>query len=341
MKVYIANFGSGNWAWPECLRRDAIATMNDMRTHYLWERGDREAYIAESIRLLKTQKGVPPDRSLASRWFNFGDVVRDTQDDLWIHHQRDQSSNKDFLWWTVSTARPIDSEQVDDPDYLPQKVRTMVYYKPCLPWSNTNKKGTRLEWPGLHAKARDFLATEATLQNLSQDNAAYAKALINGKNLSAWHDLPEWRAKADQAGRGAVRSFTIEEIAAINTAERMRQTARRMLSTAKDTALASGQEVIAITRDKQFMLGTDAQATAYIVEVMQKQVGRCALTGLELLMDGEAGDDQLRYSLDRIDSSRHYEWENLQVVCKFVNRWKGAMNNEEFKRLMSLVRADL
>jgi hypothetical protein len=58
-----------------------------------------------------------------------------------------------------------------------------------------------------------------------------------------------------------------------------------------------------------------------------------------MLLDEEQGDDQLRYSLDRIDSSRHYEPGNLQVVCKFINKWKGAMANEEFKRLVSLVRS--
>ena len=71
---------------------------------------------------------------------------------------------------------------------------------------------------------------------------------------------------------------------------------------------------------------------------MKKQEGRCALTGLKMLLDDEPGDDQCRYSLDRMDSSLHYEPGNLQVVCKFVNKWKGAMANEEFKRLIELLR---
>ncbi len=339
MNVYIGNFGSGNWAWPECLRRSAIATMNDMRTHYLWESGDREGYIAESMRSLRTQKGVPPDRVLASRWFNLGNQLRDTQGDLWIHHQKDQASQKDYLWWTVSTAQPIELEEADDPDYLPAIVRTMVYFKPCLPWSNTDKKGRSLEWPGLHPKAKDFLSTEATFQMLSKDYALYAQALVDGEDLTAWNNLPIWRAKADRAGRGVVRSFTVEEIAAQNAAERMRHTADRMIRTAKDTAMQSGQEIIAITKDKQFRLGTDRQAVDYALDLMRLQEGRCALTGIRLLLDGDPGDDQLRYSLDRIDSSRHYERGNLQVVCRFVNRWKGAMDSEEFKRLLLLLRA--
>ena len=50
MNVYIANFGSGNWAWPECLRRGAIAVMDDMRVHPYWQRGDRDGYIETAIR---------------------------------------------------------------------------------------------------------------------------------------------------------------------------------------------------------------------------------------------------------------------------------------------------
>jgi hypothetical protein len=58
-----------------------------------------------------------------------------------------------------------------------------------------------------------------------------------------------------------------------------------------------------------------------------------------MLLDDEPGDDQCRYSLDRIVSSKHYEPGNLQLVCKFVNQWKGAMADEEFIRLIALLRS--
>lgn len=45
-----------------------------------------------------------------------------------------------------------------------------------------------------------------------------------------------------------------------------------------------------------------------------------------------------RPSLDRIDSDGHYEAGNLQVVCRFINFWKGASDDEEFRRLLELVR---
>jgi hypothetical protein len=49
------------------------------------------------------------------------------------------------------------------------------------------------------------------------------------------------------------------------------------------------------------------------------------------------GDDEMKASLDRIDSNAHYEAGNLQVVCRFINRWKGADSNSQFKRLIERV----
>jgi hypothetical protein len=118
----------------------------------------------------------------------------------------------------------------------------------------------------------------------------------------------------------------------------MRQTAARMVRTAEQTVLQSGKEVIRVTKDKLFNFPSKADAQEYAVNLMKGQKGRCALTGLKLLRDEEPGDDQLRCSLDRIDSSKHYEPDNLQVVCKFINMWKCAMENEEFKRLLALLR---
>ena len=43
--------------------------------------------------------------------------------------------------------------------------------------------------------------------------------------------------------------------------------------------------------------------------------------------------------LHRIDSSGHYVRGNIQIVCRFINFWKGASDNEEFKDLLMLVRS--
>ncbi len=43
-------------------------------------------------------------------------------------------------------------------------------------------------------------------------------------------------------------------------------------------------------------------------------------------------------SLDRIDSSGHYQEGNFQVVCRFVNMWKGSSSDGELRRLLALLR---
>jgi hypothetical protein len=55
--------------------------------------------------------------------------------------------------------------------------------------------------------------------------------------------------------------------------------------------------------------------------------------------DDDDANPDLRCSLDRIDSARHYERGNLQVVCRFANQWKSASDNDNFIRLIAMVRS--
>ena len=70
-------------------------------------------------------------------------------------------------------------------------------------------------------------------------------------------------------------------------------------------------------------------------------LGLCALTGLPLGYGGEDDEDpELRCSLDRIDSDGHYALGNLQVVCRFANRWKNDGSDVTFRRLIQRVRQE-
>ena len=60
------------------------------------------------------------------------------------------------------------------------------------------------------------------------------------------------------------------------------------------------------------------------------QQGKCNLTGITLHAHGPDADPDLLPSPDRIDSSRHYEADNIQIVCRFINFWKGSRDNGEF-----------
>ena len=52
MSVYIANFGKGNWAWPKCHLKPALAVMDDERVHLFWKAGDRAGYIEKASQVL-------------------------------------------------------------------------------------------------------------------------------------------------------------------------------------------------------------------------------------------------------------------------------------------------
>jgi hypothetical protein len=99
----------------------------------------------------------------------------------------------------------------------------------------------------------------------------------------------------------------------------------------------NGQLVERILKNKEVRMSRQ-DLEAYVEGLIEKQEGLCALTGLPLQFRKEHDDDQLLASLDRIDSAGHYEHGNLQVVCRFANKWKSDSHTDEFVRLLALVR---
>jgi hypothetical protein len=324
MKVFIANFGTGNFAWGDCLQRSTIAVMIDVRVHAFWQQGDREGFVAEAQRVLKTKARTPIIAGVATRWFNTNNEMTQTYGDIWIHREKDQ------LWWTESLDQPATSEVIPDPHPRDIQNQIVVYHKPCKLWSTKSRKGGGLPpWTGIHPKAREFLFTEGICQQLSPDNALYAKALINGDDLSFWHSRSDWRARADKSGKGAV-----------TVASPARLSATAMADSAWQTAAQSGTVTLSVSKLKAFGFTTKRELEDYLLELIEGQEGLCALTGLELRHYGTDSHPDFRCSLDRIDSAGHYERGNLQVVCWFANRWKGSSDNEGFKRLISVVRGE-
>lgn len=113
---------------------------------------------------------------------------------------------------------------------------------------------------------------------------------------------------------------------------------RMVRTTVNTTAHSKGQIVTKTVKVKRLSVSTTDLA-AHLLELIDRQEGRCAISGLRLQFDAKDADKELLCSLDRIDSSEHYTLENLQVVCRFVNRWKGADSDAEFRRLIRLIRA--
>lgn len=321
MKVYIANFGEQNYAWRECLVRGTIATMNDIDAQPFWIDRDKEGYI-DSRMNTRTAAGNIPTRAVAARWYNLMSIIAESSGDIWIH-----SDTKD-LWWTESLPDEPTFEELLEP--VGRKRSVIVCHKPCKPWSKINEKGNPLPWAGLHPKSKDFLTTEATLQRLSSNYAAYALALIRGEDLEPWHSLREWRDKVEKskAKSGGVKVFNDKQKAAY-----------RMARTAMETiAQSDGRTVERTLKIKNLGFASEEELRLYIEQLIDDQEGHCALTELPFNLDELDGDPEMRSSLDRIDSNGHYAPGNLQIVCKFANRWKGARDDAEFRRLISVLK---
>lgn len=321
MKVFIANFGRENYAWPDCLARGTIATMNDVAVQGFWEAGDRESYIQNRIKLHKTAAGKTPTRPVASRWFNLMTTIVESEGDIWIHREKDQ------LWWTTSRSEPATFEPLKET--VGDRRDVIICHKPCEPWSNKSRKGNRLEWAGLHPKAQEFLFTEGTLQQLRPDNAEYALALVAGDDLGPWHSRSEWVAKVARRKKSPGKVFNPREIAVWRMADTLKKT----------VASADGQQVLRTVKNKELRIAEN-DLIPFLHALLSEQDGMCAITRLRLQYDTDVDDPEMLCSLDRIDSNGHYEKDNLQVVCKFINRWKNSSDDGEFRRLIGVLQSE-
>jgi hypothetical protein len=321
-KVFIANFGLENYIWPACLSRSTVATFEDEDLRPFWLAGDRDGYVDLCIKTKKTAAGITPTVPVASRWFNLASIISSTEGDVWIHREKDE------LWWTISRADNVTASLEPAPKPTKTGQQVWVLHKPTNVWSNRNKKGAALNWRALHPRAREFLFTEGTLQQLRPNNAAYALDLIEGSDLTAWHTDPAWKAKEQSARRSPATIFDAKQRAVA-----------RMAITARDTvAGAKGQQVLRTVKSKDLRFSTSREFEEHIEALVDSQDRLCAITGFPLQFDGEHDDPEFLCSLDRIDSSGHYELGNLQVVCRFINRWKNDGKDADFRRLIDIVR---
>jgi hypothetical protein len=100
---------------------------------------------------------------------------------------------------------------------------------------------------------------------------------------------------------------------------------------------SNGQLALRAIKNKELRI-TSGDLEKLLDHLMHLQDDRCALTGIRFHRHGEGSDGNLLPSADRIDSDGHYEPGNIQIVCRFINFWKGDMDNEAFRRLLALIR---
>lgn len=151
----------------------------------------------------------------------------------------------------------------------------------------------------------------------------------------------EWAASAPVAWpelRSVAGGIDTEPTAALSEGDALNNTVIRLCRTARQTAATShGQTVLRTLKNKDIFLSAEELAV-YVRKLFHEQSGRCAITGLQMELDGLHANEELLCSLDRIDSNGHYASGNLQVVCRFINRWKGSSGDTAFRDLIKLLK---
>lgn len=145
------------------------------------------------------------------------------------------------------------------------------------------------------------------------------------------------RPELDDAG--SVKPTSAKKMAATIYSARQKSIAQMAYTTLNTVSTSNGQQITAVKKSKELWMNP-IELEKHISALLDTQGNACNLTGIPFQWQGECTDLQLLPSLDRIDSSGHYAKGNLQVVCRFINRWKSDMANDEFKRLLALVRQD-
>ncbi len=150
--------------------------------------------------------------------------------------------------------------------------------------------------------------------------------LARDSNADLWTlDALWWMSKLERQNTG--HYLGSRDIAIWNMAEQANQTAKQ----------SYGQTIERTIKNKDLRLSKEDLIT-HLKELLEETGDRCAISGIVLQF--ESPDLQLLPSLDRIDSSGHYELGNLQVVARFINFWKRDTEDPEFRRLLAIVRGE-
>lgn len=71
--------------------------------------------------------------------------------------------------------------------------------------------------------------------------------------------------------------------------------------------------------------------TKDLLQLLEKQQGKCALSGIELTCQLEAGKRfKTNASIDRIEAGGDYSPNNVQLVCTALNSWRADSDLKEF-----------
>lgn len=202
----------------------------------------------------------------------------------------------------------------------PQKIQAAVLYRP-----GTNRQPLHIHPKRVEAGLVRALQPFILLRSRRPDSKGWEafevsdwQGFLGAFNLPSPTESPDRALEPDDLG-GAIA--------------RMAATARRTAET------SNGQQVLRVVKNKDLRFAGGDKLERHLEELLEAQGGRCALTAIKLVSDEGDADEDFRCSLDRINSAGHYERGNLQVVCRFMNRWKGADSDISVRKILALLRA--
>ncbi len=99
------------------------------------------------------------------------------------------------------------------------------------------------------------------------------------------------------------------------------------------------QSIIRSIRARSKQKGFDnVDLTAeYLVELYEKQQRKCALTGWKMTTTVGQGNVFSNVSVDRVESSKGYTKNNIQLVCRAANGFKNSLTTKQFVSLCKSV----
>jgi len=323
-RVYIKNFGDGNYMWPEALDRSVLCLISDAHAHQLFKADNNEEYRNYARTSLKTARLKPPDEGIITLWWNTHTKIEAaTPDDVFIH------DDGKHLYWSQLEDAPITYETRPDPFPRGREgAEVIITLRTCQPWTNLNLKNVPLSLGTIHPHAPHVIRTRMTMAEAKKENSQYILSLLRGESLEFWHSLPDWKETYDKKGKDLGRSFDLWETSAID-----------IIYNAKEASKQSGKEVISRKKEKIYGFRDDDELMHYIMELHQFQGGTCELTGLKYTPRTPKFRGDMMMSLDRIDNDLGYIRGNLQLTCWFANRWKGSSNNSDFLNLIEKIKS--
>lgn len=203
----------------------------------------------------------------------------------------------------------------------------------CKP--NVHKRGASVDWFRIGFASVDDAMT--FLRRFNDERRQMLDPRVRWQiPVAIFPEVSETASLVDVGGKSEVPEPPSASKGHVNTWE---QAVGRMVNMAQQTTVQSnGQSALKTIKNKDNEFASQEEFARHVLALIEQRDGCCAISGLPLQPDGQCDDVEMLASLDRIDSNGHYKPGNLQVVCRFINRWKGAEENGLFVRLIGDLR---